>query len=289
MEWRSMSPSYFKTMGIRVLAGREFLDSDDANAPAVALISQSFARRYWRDQNPIGQRLLLGRYKGKLVGPQFDEPARVIIGVVPDVRDMSLDQLRPRITVWVPQAQAPKGLVRLPAFVVRANDAGVAADALRRAIAEGDPRIRAPEIQAMTDIVSRSLSWRRFAMVLMSVFALLALSLTCVGIYGVVAYSVAQRVHEIGVRIALGARPGGVVALVVAQGIRPAVIGLLVGLGGALSLSRLLASMLYGVGPRDPIALAAVAIVLTTVAFVASYLPARRAARVDPLIALRSD
>jgi putative ABC transport system permease protein len=141
----------------------------------------------------------------------------------------------------------------------------------------------------MTDIVSRSLSWRRFAMVLMSVFATIALVLTCVGIYGVVAYSVAQRVHEIGVRVALGARPAGVVALVVRQGIRPAVAGLAVGLIGALSLSRLLASMLYGVGPRDPASLAAVAAVLTTVAALACYLPARRAARVDPLVALRSD
>jgi putative ABC transport system permease protein len=202
---------------------------------------------------------------------------------------MSLDQLRPRITVWVPQAQAPKGMAKLPAFVVRASDARVAAEALRRAIAEADPRIRAPEIEAMTDIVSRSLSWRRFAMVLMSVFATIALVLTCVGIYGVVAYSVAQRVHEIGVRVALGARPAGVVALVVRQGIRPAVAGLAVGLIGALSLSRLLASMLYGVGPRDPASLAAVAAVLTTVAALACYLPARRAARVDPLVALRSD
>lgn len=289
MEWRSMSPSYFKTMGIRLLAGREFTDADDAGAPGVAIISESFARRYWRDQNPIGQRLLLGRFKGKLIGPQFDEPAREIVGVVPDVRDMSLDQLRPRITVWVPQAQAPKGMAKLPAFVVRASDARVAAEALRRAIAEADPRIRAPEIEAMTDIVSRSLSWRRFAMVLMSVFATIALVLTCVGIYGVVAYSVAQRVHEIGVRVALGARPAGVVALVVRQGIRPAVAGLAVGLIGALSLSRLLASMLYGVGPRDPASLAAVAAVLTTVAALACYLPARRAARVDPLVALRSD
>ena len=141
----------------------------------------------------------------------------------------------------------------------------------------------------MTDIVSRSLSWRRFAMVLMTVFALLALTLTCVGIYGVVAYSVAQRVHEIGVRMALGARPGSVVALVVAQGMRPAVVGLLVGLGGALVLSRLLAKMLYGVGPRDPLSLGIVALVLATVAVVASYLPARRASLVDPLTALRSD
>ena len=289
MEWRSMSPTYFQTMGVRLIAGRDILDSDNEGAPAVAIISQSFAKRYWPNQNPIGQRLLLGRFKGKLIGPAFADPPREIIGVVPDLRDMTLDQTRPRHTVWVPQAQAPKAMVKIPAFVVRASDARIAADALRRAISETDPRMRAPEVAAMADIVSRSLSWRRFAMVLMSVFALLALTLTCVGIYGVVAYSVAQRVHEIGVRMALGARPGSVVALVVAQGMRPAVVGLLVGLGGALALSRLLAKMLYGVGPRDPLSLGLVALVLATVAVVASYLPARRASRVDPLTALRSD
>jgi predicted permease len=289
MEWRSMSPAYFQTMDVRLIAGRDILDSDTQASQAVALISQSFAKRYWPNESPIGHRLLLGRYKGKLIGPAFDEPPREIIGVVPDLRDMSLDQKRPRSTVWIPQAQAPKALTRIPAFVVRATDAGIAADALRRAISAADPRMRAPDVAAMTDIVSQSLAWRRFSMVLMTAFALIALTLTCVGIYGVVAYSVAQRVHEIGVRMALGARPGSVVALVVAQGVRPAVVGLLLGLAGALVLSRLLATMLYGVGPRDPLSLGLVAFVLASVAVLASYLPARRASRVDPLTALRSD
>jgi putative ABC transport system permease protein len=289
MEWRSISPSYFQTMGVRLITGRDITESDKRGAPLVAIISQSFAKRYWPNQSPIGQRLLLGQYKGKSIGPGFDEPPREIIGVVPDLRDMSLDQTRPRSTVWVPQAQVPPAMVKIPAFIVRATDAGLAADALRHAIAETDPRMRAPDVAAMTDIVSQSLSWRRFTMVLMTVFALLALTLTCIGIYGVVAYAVAQRTHEIGVRIALGARPGSVVALVVRQGMRPVVIGLLVGLAGALALSRVLTTMLYGVGPRDPLSLSAVAVVLATVAFVASYVPARRASRVDPLKALRAD
>jgi putative ABC transport system permease protein len=135
--------------------------------------------------------------------------------------------------------------------------------------------------------VSRSMSWRRFSTVLMVCFAALALALTCVGIYGVASYSVSQRVQEIGVRIALGAKPGSVVALVVRQGVRPAVIGLLVGVVLALGLSRILTKLLFGVGPRDPLSFAAVAAVLLGVAIVASYLPARRAARVDPASALR--
>ena len=195
----------------------------------------------------------------------------------------------PRHTAWVPREQVPKALVSLPQVVVRASDAGVAAAALRRAVSDADRRMPSPEIATMNDIVSRSVSWRRFGMVLMSAFALLALVLTCVGIYGVVSYTAAQRVQEIGVRMALGAQPRNVVGLVVRQGMRPALIGLGVGLAVALMVSRVIAKMLYGVGPHDPLSLGAVAGLLIAVAFVASYLPARRASRVDPLTALRAE
>jgi ABC-type antimicrobial peptide transport system permease subunit len=141
----------------------------------------------------------------------------------------------------------------------------------------------------MDDVVSASLWWRRFGVVLMSVFATVALVLTCVGIYGVVSYSVAQRVQEIGIRIALGARPSRVTRLVVAQGMRPAILGLIVGLAGALALTRLLRTMLYQVSPREPLPLGLVALLLVAIALVASYIPARRAARVDPLTALRGE
>jgi predicted permease len=289
MEWRSVSPSYFQTFDIKMIAGRDIRESDVAGAPAVVVISKSFAQRYWPGESPIGRRVLLGRFKGKLIGPAFDESPREIVGVVPDLRDEALEKTRLRHTAWVPQAQAPRALVRLPVFAVRASDANVAATALRRAIAEGDSRMGAADVSAMSDIVSTSLVWRRFSMVLMTMFALLALALTCVGIYGVVAYSVAQRVHEIGVRMALGARPRSVIALVVTQGMRPAVIGLAIGLAASLGLSRLLVKMLYGVSPHDPLSLGVVAGVLTGVAFVASYLPARRASRIDPLTALRGE
>lgn len=288
-EWRAVSPSFFHTFGIRLIAGRDFTDGDDGAAPPVVIVSESFAKAYWPGESPIGRRIFVGRFKGKPIGPRFDEPAREIVAVVPDLKDMSLDQKSVRHTVWVPQSQAVRALLKMPAFVVQANDAGVAAAALRRAIVESDARMRTVDVSAMSDVVSQSLLWRRFQTTLMSAFAAIALALTVVGIYGVVAYSVAQRVHEIGVRMALGARPSSVVALVVAQGLRPVAIGLAIGLAAALAASRVIAGMLFGVSPHDPAALLSVAVVLVGVAVLASYVPARRAARVDPLAALRAE
>jgi ABC-type antimicrobial peptide transport system permease subunit len=181
--------------------------------------------------------------------------------------------------------------VSLPAFAVRATDAQAAATALRNAIQGADPRMGVPDISAMSDIISSSSSYQQrwFTLVLMSLFAAVALGLTSVGIYGVVAYSVARRVHEIGVRMALGARPASVVGLVVRQGMRPVVLGLVIGIVAALALSRSLTTMLFGVSPHDPRTLVVVAVVLVGVALVASYLPARHATRVDPLAALRAE
>ena len=289
VEWRALSPGYLQTLGIMLEHGRDVSVADDGHAPPVVIVSHSFADHYWPGENPIGKRIWLGRYKGKLIGPGFDDPVREVVGVVADVRDFALDQPRLRHTAWVPQAQVSPALVALPAFAVRSRDVSLAATALRRAIAEADPRMPPPTISAMNDIVTTSLVYRRFSMVLMTIFAALALALTCVGIYGVVAYAVAQRQHEIGVRIALGAGRRSVVALVVGQGMRPVIVGLVVGLGASLSMSRLLAGMLYGVSPRDPLSLGTVAAVLAAIALVASYVPARRASGVDPLIALRSE
>ncbi|MGH7618232.1 MAG: ADOP family duplicated permease, partial [Gemmatimonadaceae bacterium] len=289
MEWRSASAGYFKTIGVRLIAGRDILDSDDAGAPPVVVISQAFAKRWWPGENPIGRRVMLGRIKGRLIGPSFDEPAREIVGIVPDLRDMSLAQTYMRSTAWVPLAQVARGMMRLPSFAVRASDPATAATALRSAIAEAEPRLAPAEVTAMSDIVSASLSRQRFTVVLMGSFAVLALLLTCVGIYGVVAYSAAQRVQEIGIRMALGAQRESVTRLVVWQGMRPAVVGLAVGCGAALLVSRLLTKMLYRVSPHDPAPLAVVALLLLAVSLIASYLPARRASRVDPLTALRAE
>jgi ABC-type antimicrobial peptide transport system permease subunit len=264
-------------------------DADDRGAPGVVIINQSFADEFWPGDSPIGRRIWLGRYNGKIIAPTLDEPAREIVGVVADSKDVSLTQTRALLTAWVPLPQVVRGFVRLPAFAARGADAGVVAAAVRRATAAADSRMPAPDITAMSDIVSASLSSQRFSMVLMTLFAALALGLTSVGIYGVVAYSVAQRVHEIGVRLALGARPVNVVTLVMRQGMTPVVAGLAVGLAASLALTRSLASMLYGVGPRDPGAIASVAALLAAVAAVACLIPARRAASGDPLLALREE
>jgi predicted permease len=283
-EWRAVSAGYLAMMDIRIVAGRDIKESDDAKSPPVALVSEAYAKRFLADGNPIGRRILIGCYKGC---PERQPPAVEVVGIVRDLRDMSLEQTKPRRTIWVPLSQLD--FARVPAFVVRASDPSIAASALRRAIADADARVGHPEVAAMSDIVSQSLSWRRFSTVLMVCFAGLALALTCVGIYGVAAYAVSQRVQEIGLRMALGARPAGVVALVVRQGVAPAAAGLVVGLGVALLLTKVLSKLLFGIGPRDPLSFASVAVVLLGVAIVASYVPARRAARVDPAGALRAE
>ncbi len=288
-EWRAVSPGYFGTLGIRLIAGRDFTDGDDAGAPPVVVVSESFAKTYWKGENPIGRRIFVGRFRNRPLGPAFDEPAREIVGVVSDLKDMSLEQKRMRHTVWVPEAQMIGKLAHVPTFAVRATDAGVAATALRRAIQEADARMRDVDVVAMRDVVLQSMLWRRFQTTLMSVFAAVGVLLTCVGIYGAVAYSVANRVHEIGVRMALGARPAGVVRLIVGQGMRPVVVGLVVGLVGAVSLSRVVRSLLFATSPHDPWVLGGVFVGLGVVALVAGYVPARRATRVDPLAALRAE
>ena len=284
-EWRAVSPDYFRAMDIPLLAGRAFTDADDDKAPSVVVLSTSYAENFFPGENPIGKRIQIGVYKGQAPATVSSE----IVGIVADLRDASLEQPRFRHTFWVPSAQGSVMGTQAPVFVVRANDPSVAANALRSAIAEADPRMGVPDIAAMTDIVSQSLSWRRFTMVLMATFAAVALALTCVGIYGVASYAVSQRTQEIGVRMALGARPSSVVALIVGQGARPAMIGLVIGLVLAGWASKAIASLLFGIGPRDPLSLGAVAVLLGVVALMASYIPALRASKVDPVVALRAD
>jgi putative ABC transport system permease protein len=291
LEWRAVSPGYLRTFGIQLLHGRDFSDADGRAAPAVVIVSKSFADRWWPGEDPLGRRIWIGRFRGKAGKAGPGDPVREIVGVVPDMKDMALDQSRPRHTVWVPQAQMQPDFASLPAFAVRATDARAAATALRSAITDADPRVGVPDISTMSDILASSASYQQrwFTLVLMSLFAAVALGLTSVGIYGVVSYSVARRVHEIGVRMALGARPSTVVGLVVRRGMGPVVLGLAVGIAAALALSKVLTKMLFGVSPHDPRTLIVVAVVLMAVALIASYLPARRATRVDPLTALRAE
>jgi putative ABC transport system permease protein len=273
-------------MDIKLLTGRDFSATDTRDSPRVVIVSKAYAAKLFPDENPIGRRIYLGVYHGRRKEKVIPSE---IIGIVSDLRDRSLDQAQLRQTVWVSHAQATGMNGGLSSFVVRATDPAVAANALRRAIADADPNLPAADIASMNDVVSQSLGNRRFSMVLLTTFALVALALTCVGIYGVASYSVSQRTREIGVRIALGAQPQSVVGLVVRQGVRPAMIGLAIGVALALVVSRVIASMLFGIGPRDPVSLSIVVGLLAVVTLIATWLPARRAARVDPVQALRAE
>jgi putative ABC transport system permease protein len=247
------------------------------------------ARHYWPGGDAIGQRILLGVFKGKV---SADQPARPleVVGIVGDTRDISLDRA-PSRTVYIPQAQVPDDWgLSLPTFLVRSRaNSHVSREVLTRVVRDADPRVRPPMIQPLSDLMAGSIDGQRFTMLLMTLFAGLALLLTAIGIYGVIAYTVGRRREEIGVRMALGARRGDVLLLVVTQAMRPVAIGLGAGVIAALLSSRVLAGMVYGVSVRDPLTFALVLCVLVVVALLAAYLPGRRATRIDPSVTLRAE
>jgi predicted permease len=286
-EWRAISPDYFRTLGIPTVRGRTFQNSDDASGPGVILVNQAMARRLWPEGNPVGSRIVVGTVGGQSV-PGFEDPVREVVGVVADIREMGLDR-SPKPTIYVPQAQAPAMLLALPDLLVRTSGATALGQAVRQAARELDPRIPEPQIRSMREVVAASVAPQRFNAVVMGVFAALALVLTAVGIYGVIAYSVRHRTREIGVRMALGARQGEVLGMVLRQGMLLVLAGAGIGLLAALALTRFLAAMLYGVGTTDPLTFLAVTLLLVAVSLLACYLPARRATRVDPMIALRAE
>lgn len=277
---RSISPDYFRTLGIQPLRGRLFSQTDSSDAAKVAIINEEFVREKFPNRNPIGQNVIVGG----------GEPCE-IVGVIGDIKSQ-LDQPAPS-TVFVPLAQDRGEIQGFQAWfpvsvVVRtAQPPLTLSHAVETAVHNADPDLPIGHIQSMEQILSTSLAFQRFSMVLMSIFAGLALILAAIGIYGSMSYSIAQRTHEIGIRLALGARPGDVLRMVVRQGMTLAAIGLTLGLAGALATTQLLASQLYGVKPTDPLALIGVFVLLGFVALLACYIPARRAAQVDPLIALR--
>ena len=286
--WRAVSPSYFTTLGVTVIRGRDITETDGIGAPGVVIVNKSLAARYWPGQDPIGHRIAVGQFQGKPMSATIDEPPREVIGVVADTRQLGLTYESPPM-MFVPQAQVPPGLVSLPAIIVRATNTGLAAKSVGRAIAEVDPRMPPPTYTTIDELVERSVAPARFSATLMAIFASLALIVTCIGIYGVASYAVASRTRDIGVRMALGAPKHQVVALVVQQGMLPVAIGLAVGLAAALMLARLLTGMIYGVTAHDPATLAIVTGVLAISALIGTLVPARRAARIDPLIAIRGD
>jgi predicted permease len=293
VEWRAVTPGYFRTLAIQVLAGRAFESTDVRGDSPVAIVNESFARRYFPGESPIGQHIEIGRrVQGGLIDASLAGPGARIVGVVADIREVSL-RTEPRRTIYVTQAQASTYLSRvrgtMPVFIARPLVAGDVSRALTHALRAADPGLPMPEILPFSGIVARSLAQERFAATLLSVLAALALALTAFGIYGVLAYTVQQRRREIGIRMALGAPGHQVTRFVMAQGIAPVLVGLLVGVLGSIGLSRLVASFLWGVTPTDPTTLAIVVAVLLVVALVSSWLPAREAAAVDPVSTLNSE
>ena len=283
--WQTMSPEYFETMRIPVLQGRGIEATDRIGSSGVAVINRTLARQVWPRGDALGQRILMG-------GGATDSVWRTIVGVVGDVRHRGLDA-EPRPEIYLPYAQFPAGTgtpQRTMRIALRsAGDPVQLTGALRAAVAELDPDLPVGEIQTMEEALGTWAAERRLTMVLVGAFALLALALGAVGVYGVMAHLVVQRTREIGIRMALGAVPREILALVLSQGAWLAFLGIAAGLAGALAATRLLAGLLFGVGPTDPITFLATAGALAAVAGAASVLPAVRAVRTDPVDALRSD
>jgi predicted permease len=277
-DYAAVSEGYFRSLGIPLFSGRLFDDRDTMDAPHVALISQSLAKEKWPNENPIGRSIEFGNMDGDL-------RLLTVIGVVGDVREGSLEK-PPRPTIYVNLRQRPQATHRFSAVVRTAGDPAAVIASARKIVHDLDPDIP-PSTSSFTAIFAASTSGRRFNLVLFGIFAGTALLLAIAGIYGVLAYSVARRTREMGVRMALGASASNVLRLVLGQAAVTTGIGIALGLVGSFILMRSLQSMLYEVGAADPLTFAAVALLLLIVALLAAYLPARRATKVDPNVALR--
>jgi putative ABC transport system permease protein len=271
--------NYFKTLGISQLKGRDFTERDDNNAPAAVIVNQAFARKFFPNEDAIGKHIKPGisTYEG-------DPLMREIVGVVADVKNRNLNSaVEP--AYFVPQAQVPFNQMTL---VVRTtNDPRGLITSAQREVTAMDKELPVFSIKTMDDYIAASIAAPRFNTTLLAIFAAVALILTIVGLYGVMSYSVAQRTNEIGIRMALGAQTRDVLRLIVAQGFKLILLGLAIGLVGAFAVTRVISSLLFGVTTKDPLTFAAVAVLLASVALLACYIPARRAARVDPMEALR--
>jgi putative ABC transport system permease protein len=279
---RVATPHYFHTLGIPLDRGRDFTAQDDADHAGVVIINEAARRQYWPDEDPIGQRVHIGVNMSD--GKNVDE--REIVGIIGDVRSRGLDTAATP-EMFVPHAQMP---VDTMAVVIRTKgDPETAAPLAIESVHRLDPDLPVSNVRTMDQVIGSSVAARRFEMALLALFAGLALTLAFIGIYGVLSYAVTQRRQEIGVRMAIGADRGAVLGMVVRDGLRLTAVGIGAGLIGALLLTRLLTSFLYGVSPADPLTLIAAALLLTVAALAASYLPARRAAGVEPVVALRNE
>ena len=287
-----VSPDYFRTLGITLRQGRPFSADDKSNSQQVAIINETLARRFFPNENPVGKTLWMGPPE-KLVPPELLSvvgrfPRRLIVGVVSDVKGGSLNQ-PPRPLVYAPLTQHRReGWSNNLMLAVQTSTTPEAlTSAIREQVRGLDPDQPVTSIRTMDELLDRTLSEARFSLLLFGLFAALALVLAVIGIYGVMATAVTQRTHEIGLRMALGAQKRDVLRLVMGEGMTLVLIGVAVGLASAVGLTRLMATLLFGVSATDPITLAVIPVLLAAVALLACYLPARRATKVDPLVALR--
>ena len=286
--YRVITTGYFKAMQIPLVRGRLLDDRDGLDGTPSVVISESVARRFWsprgeaaKADDPIGSRIYLGAPDNKL----FD--GATVVGIVKDVK---LAGLGSSLTDAVYGLNTLMPWWRNFTYTVRtAGDPAALAPAVRRIVREADPSLAITSLQAMTDIVRTSVAPARASMLLLTLFAGIAMLMSAVGVFGVMSYTVNLRAREMGIRLALGARPSEVRRMVVTDGMKQAVIGVAIGLGGAVWLTRLMTTLLFGVRPGDPLTLATVAALLLATAALACYLPARRATRVDPLIVLRTE
>jgi predicted permease len=278
---RLVSTDYFATLGIPLIRGRVFTEHDSESSPQVAIVNAAAARRYWPGEDPVGRRISLGA----------DDDWREIVGIVGDTRHEGLDaETEP--AAYLPQHQVfsnlGTGFERAMALVIRSsNDAAATASIVRSAVSGVDPQLPVGTVRTMDDVIGESIAPRRLNFVLVSAFALVALVLAAAGLYGVMSYVVAQRTREIGVRMALGASRWQVLGMVFGQAGRVTAAGIGIGVAGALALTRLMLSLLFGVSAADPTIYAAVSALLAAVALAAVAVPASRATRIDPLTALR--
>ena len=274
---RVATVGYFETMKTPLIRGRFFTEQDTPESPKVAIIDENMASTYWPGVDPVGKRLKWGRVES-------DSPWLTVVGVVARVKQYALDT-DSRVAFYTPHQQSPYGGMYV---VVRtATDPLSVAAAISREARAMDPNVPIYDVKSMEQRLTESLARRRFAMLALGVFAVVAMILAAVGIYGVMSYSVTQRTREIGIRMALGAPTQGVLKLIVGQGMLLAGVGVGIGLAGAVATTRLMASLLYGTSPTDPVTFAAIGALLASVALLACYIPARRATKVDPMVALR--
>jgi putative ABC transport system permease protein len=266
-------------------------ERDLSNSAKVVVINQAMAKKYWPKEDPTGQVVTIG----KGLGPQFNDAPRQIVGIVGDVRETGLAETNVGV-MYIPQSQVPDALTQLANSVIplswcfrSASDPDSLRSAIQREFQAVDGQMPISKVRTMEQVIADNVSRQNFNMLLLSILAGIALVLAAIGIYGLMSYSVEQQTKELGIRMALGAGKSEVLKLMLKQGMTPACIGVAAGLAIAYGLTRLLATLLYGVRASDPLTFAMVAVALTAVALFATYVPARRAARVDPLVALREE